>query len=373
MESVDLVVIGAGPAGSAAAIRYLHLRPTARVVVLDKAVFPRDKPCGDGLGPDAVSELVTLGAGEVLRGRVPVTSVVLQSPSGRRVTGSPPRPGFVVPRFELDAGLVAVARSLGAEIVCERIESLERTATGVVVNDKYDTAVVVAADGANSRCRTLLGLDRAPDGHAAFAVRGYAVSDASALEIRWERRLFPAYSWIFPIGDGRVNVGFGCLHSRLTGDRPKERLWEALTETVDFEPLVGTLRAHRLPFTSANLSRSAGPVLFAGDAAGMINPLSGEGIYYALASGRMAATAAVMHGEHADLAYEDAVNKSFRPHFRSTSVAHRLQRLPRNIDAAVAAAEHSWTVFEDLVDLALGRGRLTARMTAGIARRWLLP
>lgn len=125
MESVDLVVIGAGPAGSAAAIRYLQLRPASRVVVMDKAQFPRDKPCGDGLGPDAVGELVTLGAVEVLCGRVPVTSVVLQGPSGRRVTGSPPRPGFVVPRLELDAGLVTVARSMGAKIVCERIESLE--------------------------------------------------------------------------------------------------------------------------------------------------------------------------------------------------------------------------------------------------------
>ncbi len=63
-ESVDLIVIGAGPAGSAAAIRYLQLRPTARVVLLDKAAFPRDKPCGDGLGPDAVSELVALGWSE---------------------------------------------------------------------------------------------------------------------------------------------------------------------------------------------------------------------------------------------------------------------------------------------------------------------
>jgi len=373
MDKADLVVIGAGPAGSAAAIRYLQLRPSARVVVLDKAQFPRDKPCGDGLGPDAVDELVTLGAVEVLRGRVPITSVVLQSPSGRRVTGLPPRPGFVVPRFELDAGLVAVALSMGAEIVHERIESLERTGAGVVVNDRYGAAVVVAADGANSRCRALLGLDRAPDDHAAFAVRGYAVSDAAALEIRWERHLFPAYSWVFPIGDGRVNIGFGCLHSRLTGDKPKERLWNALTETVDLVPLDGTLRAHRLPFTSSKLAIAAGPVLFVGDAAGMVNPLSGEGIYYALATGRMAAAAAAAHGCSAARAYESAVEKSFRRHFRSTAIAHRLQRLSRNVDAAIAAAQDSPLVFEDLTDLALGQGRLTVTMAAGVARRWLLP
>lgn len=371
MDDVELVVVGGGPAGSAAAIRYLQLRPGARVVILDKAQFPRDKPCGDGLGPDAVGELVTLGAAEVLRGRQPVASVVLQSPSGRRVTGAPPRPGFVVPRVDLDAGLVTVAQSMGAEVVHERVETLEQTGDAAVVNGRYRAATVVAADGANSRCRTLLGMDRAPDAHAAFAVRGYAASDTTALEIRWERRLYPAYSWVFPVGAGRVNIGFGCLHSRLSGDKPKERLWTALAETVDLEPLDGTVRAHRLPFTSARLARSSGPVLFAGDAAGMINPLSGEGIYYALATGRMAATAAVLHGTRAATAYEAAVTRVFRAHFRSTAIAHRLQRLPRNIDAAVAAADRSWPVFEDLVELALGRGRLTAAMTAGIARRWL--
>jgi flavin-dependent dehydrogenase len=89
MEHVDLVVVGAGPAGAAAAIRFLQLRPSAHVVVIDKAVFPRDKPCGDGLGPDAVGELVTLGAAAVLEGRVPVTKVRLCSPSGRSVVGTP--------------------------------------------------------------------------------------------------------------------------------------------------------------------------------------------------------------------------------------------------------------------------------------------
>jgi flavin-dependent dehydrogenase len=120
-------------------------------------------------------------------------------------------------------------------------------------------------------------------------------------------------------------------------------------------------------------SGSEGSVLFVGDAAGMINPLSGEGIYYALATGRLAGTAAVLHTEHAAAVYESSVNRLFRAHFRSTGVAHRLQRLPRNIDAAVAAADRSWPVFEDLVELALGRGTLTAWMTAGIARRWLWP
>ena len=371
MRQVDLIVVGAGPAGSAAAIRYLQLRPDAQVLILDKASFPRDKPCGDGLGPDAAGEMVTLGAAEVLRGRVPVTSVELRSPSGQRVVGTPPRPGFVVPRLELDAGLVSIAQSLGAELLHQRVESIERSSDTVVVDGNYRAPTLVAADGANSRCRTLLGQERAPDHHAAFAVRGYALSGTQALEIRWERLLYPAYSWIFPVGDGRVNIGFGCLHSRLSGDRPKDQLWAALAQSVDLDAINGTLRAHRLPFTSAKLTRTVGQVLFVGDAAGMINPLSGEGIYYALATGRLAATAAAQHGDRAPEVYEASVQRLFGAHFRSTALAHRLQRIPRNIDAAVAAADASWPVFEDLVDLALGHGKLTTTMTAGVARRWL--
>lgn len=371
MESVDLVVVGAGPAGAAAAIRFLQLRPAAHVVVLDKAKFPRDKPCGDGLGPDAVGELVTLGASSILVGRVPVTRVRLTSPSGRSVVGAPPRPGFVIPRLELDAGLVDVAQQFGADVRHERVESITNDGTHAVVNDIYRSPVLVAADGANSRTRTLLGERRAPDNHAAFAVRGYANSPSDELEIRWERNLFPAYSWLFPIGDGRVNIGFGCLHDRLKGDRPKEHIWQALAESVTLEPLPGTLRAHRLPFTSARLSRSRGRVLFAGDAAGMINPLSGEGIYYALATGRMAGAAAALASEKPADTYEHAVRRLFARHFQATNLAHRLQRLPRNIDASIAAAESSFEVFEDLVELALGRGGITAAMLRGVARNWV--
>ena len=371
MESVDLIVIGAGPAGSAAAIRYLQLRPTARVVLLDKSAFPRDKPCGDGLGPDAVSELVALGAAEILYGRIPVTSVILQSPSGRRVTGHPPRPGFVVPRFELDAALVAVAQRMGAQLLCERVESVsDLTHAGVVINERFRAPVVIAADGANSRTRSLLGEPRAPDHHAAFAVRGYVKAPHDALEIRWERRLYPAYSWLFPVGDGRVNVGFGCLHSQLRDPRPKVELWSALREAVGLEIPEESLRAHRLPFTTAKLSRSSGSVLFAGDAAGMINPLSGEGIYYALATGRMAASAATLSAGNS-VAYEHAVRRVFGAHFRSTSLSHLLQRIPRNIDAAVSAASKSPEVFDDLVEIALGRGTLTPAVVSAVARNWL--
>jgi flavin-dependent dehydrogenase len=241
----------------------------------------------------------------------------------------------------------------------------------VIVNDVYRSPVVIAADGANSRTRALLYERRAPDNHAAFAVRGYAKAAVDALEIRWERNLFPAYSWVFPIGDGRVNIGFGCLHDRLTSSRPKEQLWAALGESVTFEPIPGTLRAHRLPLTSARLSRSHGRVLFSGDASGMINPLSGEGIYYALATGRLAGSTAALASEDVADTYENAVRKLFGRHFRSTNWAHRLQRLPRNIDASVVAAERSFEVFEDLVELALGRGGLTPAIVRGVAKGWM--
>jgi flavin-dependent dehydrogenase len=103
----------------------------------------------------------------------------------------------------------------------------------------------------------------------------------------------------------------------------------------------------------------------------MINPLSGEGIYYALATGRMAGAAAALASEEPATMYEHAVRRLFARHFQATRLAHRLQRLPRNIDASIAAAESSFEVFEDLVELALGRGGITPAMVRGVARNWL--
>jgi flavin-dependent dehydrogenase len=267
-----------------------QLSPKSRVVILDKAPFPRDKICGDGLGPHAISELSMLGAHEVLSGHEPITRIELRGPHGARFDGVIPRPGYVIRRFELDANLIKVAIRHGVEVVVERVDTLEVSSSQVVVNGSWQAPFVVAADGANSRCRRQLGLAGATGTNLAFAARGYMKTDQEAIVIAWEPNYGPGYSWIFPLGDGTANVGFGGIKDRMPSGGTKA-LWGVTSELTGIDPADPSLHAHHLPLSSARLQRSTGRVLFVGDAAGLINPLSDEGIFYALASGRIAAHA----------------------------------------------------------------------------------
>jgi flavin-dependent dehydrogenase len=117
-------VVGAGPAGAAAALEARRLRPDASVALLDKATFPRDKACGDGLGPHAVDELAALGAGDVLDGYPPIRGLRLRSPRGLEVAGDPARPNFVVPRAVLDARLVAAAQAAVTDLLTPLVAAI---------------------------------------------------------------------------------------------------------------------------------------------------------------------------------------------------------------------------------------------------------
>ena len=372
MRRADLLIVGGGPAGAAAALRAKQLRPEWQVVVLDKDEFPRDKVCGDGIGPHAVAELASLGAHRAVEGRQAVLSIHLEGPNGATATGVPPRAGYVVRRRDFDAAIVAAAVDAGAHVVKERVDSVEATSDGILVNGTWAAPWLVAADGANSRCRRLLGEKGAKGRHLVFAVRGYQPWEQQTFEIRWEKTLYPAYSWRFPLGDGYANVGFGCIKSALDDQGGRTQLWEAAAATCGIDTDEVPLRAHHLPLTSARLSRTHGRVLFAGDAAGLINPLTGEGIYYALASGRIAANAAASGGD-VPHEYERGLRHAFGKHFATTSGVAVLANLQRNIDASIRAAARDQLVFDDLVEVAIGDGLLTRRIVTGVARRWASP
>lgn len=367
-QRADLIVIGGGPAGAATALRMRQLSPSSKVVLLDKASFPRDKICGDGLGPHAISELAMLGASEVLSGHEPVTRIELRGPGGARFDGVIPRPGYVIRRFELDAGLINVAQRLGVEVVEERVDTLEASSSEVVVNGHWSAPFVVAADGANSRCRRVLGLGAAHGTHLAFAARGYMKTPQEAIVIAWERGYGPGYSWVFPLGDGMANVGFGGIKDRMPSGGTKA-LWRVTAELTGIDPADPSIHAHHLPLSSARLQRTSGRVLFVGDAAGLINPLSDEGIFYALASGRIAAHALLTSDP--PKAYEAALSYEFDRHFRDTTLLAALGRkMPGNYDATIDAARNRPDVLADLLEITLGGGRITTRvMSAVIAAR----
>ena len=357
--AVDVLVVGAGPAGVAAALE-LH-RAGVDVLVVDKAVFPRDKCCGDGLTTLALRELEHLG---VDMGRVPqfqrVDAAVLRGPSGGEVTLTLPTGhglfAAVTPRLELDAALVEHATSSGVTVMQGHgLERLDIVGDGVVATiDGHGLVTarhVVAADGMWSPTRKALGLG--PDGYLgewhAFRqyVDGVTGPAARQLIVWFDRDFLPGYAWSFPLPGGRANVGFGIR--RGTGRRTQDmkQTWATFFERPHVAAALGPGAtpvdrhlAWPIPARIDAATLSHGPVLFTGDAAAATDVMTGEGIGQALLTGRLAAAAIVAGGD---------VPGRFRHAVRSELVAdHRMSVLlgralahRRGADGAIAILAHA--------------------------------
>ncbi|GAA4092370.1 NAD(P)/FAD-dependent oxidoreductase [Nonomuraea soli] len=369
----DVLVVGGGPAGSAAALRAKQLRPDASVLLLDREDFPRDKACGDGIAAHGRDELALLGLPDLLADYRPTQRLSVVSPGGVRVSATVARPNHVVPRMVFDARLVEAARARGVEVRRHRVRSLVAEGGRVRVDDALTAAVVVGADGANSVVRRLLGARATPERHTAIAVRGYAdlpkAEDAQLIAM--QRAGWPAYAWAFPIGDGTANVGFGMLLPKLhaTGRPGREVLHGRLRELLPELP-ARELRAHHLPLSPGRPKPGVSRVLLAGDAASLINPLTGEGIYYALLSGRLAGEAAVLAPDDPLAAYRRDLRAALGRHLRTTDVLARAAQSPGFIDAAIATAARRPEVFDLLVEVGLGAGTVPASLAGAVVGRW---
>jgi geranylgeranyl reductase family protein len=370
MEPWDVVIVGGGPAGAACAAAARRAQPDARVLVLDRADFPRDKVCGDGIAPEALDVLAGLGVDPaVLTDGFPsVGRLRLRSPGGTAVERSMHRPAAVVPRVVFDDRLLAAALAGGAEFRRHTVRRLEIQKSHVSVDGSMTAGVVVAADGAESVVRRALGIPPNRPQHTAIAIRGYATEPAGldgVQLITTTGQRWPAYAWSFPIGGGRANVGYGEL---VSGGVTRGGLLHGLSRL-----LPGTQpdapRAHRLPLSTGRPRQPDGRVLLAGDAASLINPLTGEGIFYAVLSGALAGAAAV-GGGNAGAVYRRALDRRLGRHLRHSAGASRLSRWPRLMDAVVRAAAADQRVFDDVVDLGLADGRLTGRTLTGVARHF---
>ncbi|WP_329425643.1 NAD(P)/FAD-dependent oxidoreductase [Streptosporangium sp. NBC_01495] len=371
----DLVVVGGGPAGAAAALRARQLRPEARVLLLDRADFPRDKACGDGIAAHGRDELTLLGVPDLIADYRPTRRLAVVSPGGARVSATSARPNHVVPRKVFDARLVDAARARGVEVRRHQVRALTVLDDHVVLDGTVTARAVVAADGANSTVRRLIGISPSPERHTAIAVRGYAdvPADDDVQSIFMQRDGWPAYAWSFPIGDGTANVGYGMLLPRLhaTGLPGREVLHGRLAELLP-HVRAHDLRAHHLPLSPGRPTPGSGRVMLAGDAAGLINPLTGEGIFYALVSGRLAGEAAVQAAGDPLPAYRRGLGKALGRHLRTTDVLALASQSPGFIDAAIDTAARRKEVFDLLVDVGLGAGTVPLPLALAVVRRWLL-
>ncbi len=378
MTHVDTLVIGAGPAGAAAAIRLAS--DGREVLVVDKARFPRDKICGDGLTTGALRLLESLGVDlPSLPSVRDIGDVTLRGPAGREHRFALPEgPGTfaaVVPRIELDAAIVERARRAGAEVADGHAMA------GVTVDPSAVRAEVdgigevtadhlVAADGMWSPTRRMLGLTPPDYRGELHAFRQYVegVSDRASRElfISFEEDLLPGYFWSFPLPDGGANVGYGILRDHGPPVATMTRLWADLlgrSHIVDFlgsssRPLADP-RAWPIPARVGRLPTSATRTLFVGDATGACDVMTGEGIGQALATGIAAAEAIIGGGDRdpstVTTTYDEWIRRTLVP---DDSMSRRLSTalsypLGARVALAVAGAS-DWTrrnfirwLFED--------------------------
>tara|TARA_B110000881_G_scaffold198393_1_gene195144 strand:- start:1288 stop:2490 length:1203 start_codon:yes stop_codon:yes gene_type:complete len=317
---VDLVIVGGGPAGSAAAIT--AARSGLSVLLVDRATFPRDKCCGDGLTALALRLGEGLGLDPLLiLGWQTVEDLVIHQPGGRSTRYPLPRGdglyAAVVPRMQYDAALLDLARSAGADVrdghgltginVDGDVATLEVEGLGTI-----RATTVVAADGMWSPTRKLLGLASSGYRGEWQAFRQYVadVGPAAAdLHVWFEPDLLPGYAWSFPLPGGRANVGFGVLRGGQVAVGDTGRIWDGLMDRPAIRAVLGDnarpegrRSAWPIPARVDAAVLDHGPVLFVGDAASASDALTGEGIGQALQTGILAAEAALAGGTAAEVA-----------------------------------------------------------------------
>jgi len=312
MPTADVAVVGGGPAGAAAAIRLA--RQGRQVVLVDKATFPRDKICGDGLTAGALRHLEALGLDpEAVPSWQPVDDVVVRSPSGHEVTFPLPRGeglyAVVARRAELDAALLDVARAAGVTVhdghACTGAEErTDRVVLEVEGLGSLSARYAIGADGMWSPLRKHLGV--ATPGYLGewHAFRQYFTHvgprAARELFVWFEPDLLPGYAWSFPLPGGGANVGFGIQRDggKVARVQDMKQLWPAVLARPHIAAVLGPdarpespHKAWPIPARIDDVVLTTARTLFVGDAAAATDPMTGEGIGQALLTGILAADA----------------------------------------------------------------------------------
>ena len=343
----DAIVVGAGPGGSTAA--YDLAQAGADVLLLDRADFPRDKPCGGGVLVSAL-KLLPYSLDPVTEQTI--TSFRVRYKRSWEFEHHYHEPlAIMTQRSRLDAYMVEQAQQAGADFRDgAAVREIDDATVTLANGDIHEADAIIAADGANGVVRRALGLPRL---RGAVALEGNAArSDQQAGE-RWSNAVglelgsMPGgYGWVFPKGD-HCNVGLGGFPAAAPTLR-SELANYAGCESFDADALT-ELRGHHLPLRDPDSALVSGRVAFVGDAAGLVDPLSGEGIGNAILSAQLAAQAAqrLLSGDATDLAsYQDAIEAEIEPELR---VARQLQALfhqcPWPYVQLLRHSDRFWTAF----------------------------
>lgn len=374
----DVIVIGAGPAGSTAA--YYLSRAGLKTLLLDKAEFPRDKTCGDGLTPRALPVLDDMGIlPEVSHHGWQLDTLKVYSPSSRSVTfqlqSIPHAPGYalVVPRLKLDNLLKETAVKAGTYFLGNiHVRKAQVAGDEVIVEaegEKFHGRMAIIATGANTGLLSKLGL--LTDNHPMIVAARAYFEDIDQLEngfqFRFDGVVLPGYGWVFPLSSTSANIGAGFVRA--------SKKHAAISVKAGFEKFVGSPRL-RTMLTNA---RQQGPlksfpirvdfaqsmtyshrILLAGEAAGLVNPLTGDGIDYALESGKIAAEHLIAMFKTGDFslsqleAYDSHLRRKYQNLFRFCEQVRQFSLHPHRLNMLVAFAARHPKLPAGLVDYVLG-------------------
>lgn len=362
----DAIVVGGGPSGCSCAL--FLARAGSKVLLLEKAAFPREKVCGDAFSGKSIGiarELGLLGKiGECNHGIV--RRLAMTAPNGKKVTvpfgnaDGMEFAGYVIERRDTDAVFFNAVKSEPNVTVMENfpvysvtkdadgaVDGVEGTAVGSNEKKRFKSRVVVGADGAASAVSRSLGLPSQPLGHVYSAVRGYyeGVSGlAEEIELYFIDSVLPGYLWVFPMGGNRANVGVGILSSDLAARKKHPgvimaeaiKAHPALAERFRGAHVVGRISGWAIPNGSYRKQCFGNGWALVGDAASLVDPFSGEGVGNGLLSGKLAAQAisralSSQTGDSPLLAealaeYSKSIDEAIRPEIADS---YRLQRLTR--------------------------------------------
>jgi menaquinone-9 beta-reductase len=400
-ELHEVVVVGAGPAGATTA--FFLAQAGVDVALVDQATFPRDKICGDGICPRAVHVLEKMGLLPWAEAQHPRQRVRLGAPDGtvaeaRGVPGDPPfdYAGFIIPRRVFDNVLVQKAVEVGAYLVegtritaVERLSEQRVRAIGRRMNKTvhFEAPLLVCAEGAPSSLTRRFGL--VPGPAETVAVRRYfeGIDDEvpGLMEIHWEKRILPGYGWIFHLGNGRANVGLGMYAHEVKTRR--ENL-HALLETfithnayarraLENAQPSGPARGYPLRMDAHAMIPYTDNVLVVGDAAGLVHPMTGEGIGPSMLCAELAAGHARRALERGDFsteqlsAYGRTFHTTFDALYRAARFARRFIGVPAFANRMIKSARRDPEIAGVLSKIIRGVASPLQLMRPGMLRRLL--